>query len=172
MTMSDRLAVMRGGRIEQVGGPQDVYERPATEFVADFLGASNLLAGKIRERAMLRTVVELEDGTIVSVPGEGPPGDLVKVGVRPEKVTLETKPASGSDGGWNCVDGTLRVATYTGVSYQYVVDRPDGAEVTVYEQNLGAVPVPDAGSPVRLKWRPKHTFLVTPAEIPLEQEEP
>jgi spermidine/putrescine transport system ATP-binding protein len=108
----------------------------------------------------------------VSVPGEGPPGDLVKVGVRPEKVTLETNPAPGSDTGWNCVNGTLRVATYTGVSYQYVVDRPDGAEVTVYEQNLGAVPVPDAGTPVRLQWRPEHTFLMSPSDVPIEQEEP
>jgi len=181
MTLSDRLAVMRGGRIEQIGGPQDVYERPTTEFVAGFLGASNLLAGKVREQRGDRTVVELADGTPVSVPGaEFPPGGRVNVGVRPEKVTLVTSPSGdipiggeiGAGDGWNCVNGILRVATYTGVSYQYVVDRPDGAEVTVYEQNLGAVPVPDAGTPVRLQWRPEHTFLMSPSDVPIEQEEP
>src|SRR5205823_8987940 len=109
MTMSDRLAVMRHGRIEQIGEPHDVYERPATEFVAGFLGASNLLDGEVAERGEARITVRLSSGGTVTVPatnGAGSPGSKVRVGVRPEKVRLE--PDDGpSDAAWNCVSGTL-----------------------------------------------------------------
>ena len=65
MVMSDRLAVMSGGRIEQVGPPEDVYDRPATKFVAGFLGASNLIAGDVVGREAGEAVVELENGSTV-----------------------------------------------------------------------------------------------------------
>ena len=173
MTMSNRLAVMRHGKVEQIAPPQDVYEHPATEFVAGFLGASNLLDGRVAGSDGGRVTVELSSGTSVSVPSERlngqATGTAVKVGVRPEKIRLE--PDSGDPpADWNSVTGTLRDATYIGVSHQYTVDGPDERALTVYAQALGAEHVPSPGDRVRLLWRPHHTFIVTPS-APLEEWE-
>jgi spermidine/putrescine transport system ATP-binding protein len=173
MTMSDRLAVMRHGKIEQIGAPEDVYERPATEFVAGFLGASNLLDGEVAESGDAGVTVRLASGGTITVPtanGAGSPGSKVKVGVRPEKIRLESED-SAVQAGWNSVGGTLRMATYVGVSNQYTVDGPEGRTLTVYEQNLGTGPVPAPGQRVRLTWHPDHTFVVQPSEPLAEWEE-
>ncbi len=174
MTMSDRLAVMRRGVIEQIGGPEEVYERPATEFVAGFLGASNLLDGRVADGAGAHAAVDLADGTRLAVPREAlnGHGSTVKFGMRPEKIHLEADDGRPPDG-WNCVAGLLRVATYVGVSHQYTVEGPGGRVLTVYAQNLGGKGerVPDPGEAVRLRWRPEHTFVVTPEPASIEEEE-
>ncbi len=167
MTMSNRLAVMRHGTIEQIGSPEDVYEHPATEFVAGFLGASNLLEGEISGSEDGMAVVSLPGGASVTVPqsrlnGHGP---RVKLGVRPEKIRLEREGGELPQG-WNSVPGVLRVATFVGVSHQFTVSGPEGKTLTVYAQNLGAGDSPATGERVRLIWRPEHTFVVT-ASAPL-----
>jgi spermidine/putrescine transport system ATP-binding protein len=172
MTMSDRLAVIRLGRIEQLGAPEDVYERPATEFVAGFLGASNLLDGELGPTSGDITTVHLSTGSDVRVPTTNLPSDLdreVKVGVRPEKITIESdegEPPAGA----NCVTGLLQMSTYIGVSHQYKVEGPGGKELTVYVQNLGANVAPRPGEKVRLTWSPEFTFVVQPS-APLTEEE-
>ncbi len=90
MVMSDRLAVMSGGRIEQIGRPDMVYDNPATEFVAGFLGASNLIPGDVIERGGDLATVRLDDGTLVHVTSKrlGDRGPRVKIGVRPEKIRV------------------------------------------------------------------------------------
>jgi spermidine/putrescine transport system ATP-binding protein len=172
MTMSNHLAVMRHGKIEQIGAPEDVYERPATEFVAGFLGASNLLDAELKERGDGHAVVALSDGSALMVPAENlnGAGPAVKVGVRPEKIRLQPE-ADEVPSGWNCVTGTMRVATYVGVSHQFTVDGPEGRVLTVYAQNLGSETVPAPGSRVRLVWRPEHTFVVRPSEPLADWEE-
>ncbi|HXF73525.1 MAG TPA: ABC transporter ATP-binding protein [Actinomycetota bacterium] len=172
MTMSNRIAVMRHGRIEQVGPPEDVYEHPATEFVAGFLGASNLLDGEVKERRDGVATIRLAAGGTVRVPEDRMPADLdsvVKVGVRPEKVSIlpegEEPPPDR-----NRVPGLLRMATYIGVSHQYKVEGPGGQELTVYVQNLGATTPPHPGDRVQLVWKPEHTFVVRPS-VPLSEEE-
>jgi spermidine/putrescine transport system ATP-binding protein len=165
MTMSDGLAVMQSGRVEQIGPPQDVYERPATEFVAEFLGASNLLPGSVEDREGELGTVVLGSGEKVRVPsralnGTGP---RVKVGVRPEKIRI--LPQSEAPGhGDNVVHGRLLLSTYVGVSSQYEVETPSGGVITVYEQNLGGPGqwAPARGEPVVLAWHPEHTFVVEP----------
>jgi spermidine/putrescine transport system ATP-binding protein len=173
MTMSNRLAVMRHGRIEQIGPPEAVYESPATEFVAGFLGASNMLDGEIEDSTNGRTTISLATGGIVVAPTDRVPvsGSTVKVGVRPEKITIV--PDDGSvPGGRNSVIGTLRMATYIGVNYQYKVEGPGGHELTVYVQNLGrAGSLPHPGQKVRLEWLPEHTFVVEPSTAPISEEE-
>ena len=163
MTMSNRLAVMRLGRIEQIGQPHDVYEKPATEFVAGFLGASNLLEGEVKERNGQMATVLLSDGAPIHLPTESLNGEAdgarVKVGVRPEKIKIEGGEGD-SPAEWNCVHGTVRDATYIGVSHQYTVDGPEDRTLTVYAQALGAEKVPNRGDRVRLMWRPHHTFIV------------
>src|SRR5688572_3615193 len=91
MTMSDRLAVMRSGKIEQLGSPAEVYEHPATEFVAGFLGASNLLDGEIKDSSNGEVTVRLTTGEAIVAQSATPAeqlGPATKVGVRPEKITI------------------------------------------------------------------------------------
>jgi len=175
MTMSNRLAVMRAGRAEQVGPPEEVYENPQTQFVAAFLGASNLLEGDLKEQTNGTSTVLLAGGDFVHLPNERAPfgvGESVLVGVRPEKITIRSDGGGPTESGWNSVTGLLRMATYIGVSHQYKVEGPGGHELTVWVQNLGAEPAPAPGERVRLSWRWEHTFAVLPQEgITMEEEE-
>jgi spermidine/putrescine transport system ATP-binding protein len=175
MTMSDRFAVMRHGKIEQIGAPEEVYESPATEFVAGFLGASNLLNGDLKESVDGFTSIKLDTGEVVRAKTdriERDLGPLVRVGVRPEKITImpdDGNPAPNR----NSITGLLRMSTYIGVNYQFKVDGPDRTELTVYMQNLGAAgSQPSPGQKVRLEWLPEHTFVVAPsAPLSIEEEE-
>jgi spermidine/putrescine transport system ATP-binding protein len=172
MTMSNRLAVMRHGKVEQIGPPEDVYENPATEFVAGFLGASNLLDGEVKEERDGNALILLTGGTTVIVPSErvdGEVGEPVRVGVRPEKITLQTD-AGETPPDLNSVTGLLRMSTYIGVSHQYRVEGPGGTTLTVYQQNLGAGPVPQPGESVRLTWQPEYTFAVRPSGTSHDEE--
>lgn len=172
MTMSNRLAVMRHGRIEQLGAPEEVYEHPATEFVAGFLGASNLLDGQVASLNGAATVRLASGETVLAEdPSIGAAvGSDVKVGVRPEKISI-VPVTEDESGDRNHVAGTVRMATYIGVNYQYTVDGPGGRELTVFVQNQGATGShPTVGQRVRLEWLPEHTFVVEPAAEPLEEE--
>ncbi|HUL84777.1 MAG TPA: ABC transporter ATP-binding protein [Actinomycetota bacterium] len=172
MTMSDRLAVMRHGKIEQLGEPEQVYESPATEFVAGFLGASNLLDGEITsENGMAQ--VRLTSGEMIQLPTQRVPSGVdktVRIGVRPEKISIASSDAE-APAGTNSVTGLLRISTYIGVSHQYKIEGPGAKELTVYVQNLGAGPAPAPGEKVRLSWLPEHTFAVVPSAPISEQEE-
>jgi spermidine/putrescine transport system ATP-binding protein len=175
MTMSNRLAVMRAGQAEQIGPPEEVYENPQTQFVAAFLGASNLLEGDLKEQSNGTSTVLLAGGDVVHLPNDRAPfgvGTSVLVGVRPEKITIRSDGNRSAEPGWNSVSGLLRMATYIGVSHQFNVEGPGGHELTVWVQNLGAEPVPAPGERVRLSWRWEHTFAVLPQEgVSLEEEE-
>jgi spermidine/putrescine transport system ATP-binding protein len=173
MTMSDRLAVMRHGRIEQLGAPEDVYEHPATEFVAGFLGASNLLDGELTSMNGAATVRLATGEVVVAEDPQLPPdvGSSIRVGVRPEKISIVPE-TEGEPTGRNHVAGTVRMATYIGVNYQYKVDGPGGHELTVYVQNQGATGShPTVGQRVRLEWLPEHTFVVEHLTSLEEEEE-
>ena len=161
MVMSNRLAVMNGGHVEQVATPEEAYDRPATEFVAGFLGASNLLPGRVAEHADGLVRVELDRGGSVLADARDAPADasLVQVGVRPEKLRL-----SGTRGDvpprTNTLDGRVTLVTYIGVSHQYAVELAGGGELTVYAQNAGGAALPQTGDSVRVLWEPEHTFIV------------
>jgi spermidine/putrescine transport system ATP-binding protein len=152
MTMADRIAIMNAGKIEQLGAPTDLYERPQTAFVASFLGISNLLPGTIAGPDAVR----LDDGTEVRLA----PGTLngqtgrVAVGVRPEKIRLGHAEA-------NRLTGRLLETAYVGVATQYVLETRAG-NVSVYVQNSepGA---PDA-APSEISWSPDSTFVVDSME--------
>jgi spermidine/putrescine transport system ATP-binding protein len=165
MTMSNRLAVMRRGRIEQIGRPETVYDLPSTEFVAGFLGASNLLPGEVKERSEDTATVLVTGGSVLRVPASRVPEGAVdvRVGVRPEKLHIEAASASPPGEGWNAVEGELRDVTYIGVSHQFTVVGPGGSRLTVYEQNRGTADIPSPGERVRMRWEPEHTFAVVPA---------
>jgi len=165
MTMSNRIAVMRHGQIEQLGVPEELYERPQTAFVAGFLGVSNLLEGEVAGREGALVVVKLRDGTVLRAPSGGADGGAVRIGVRPEKLrvlALTSEPPAASDG-LNALDGTILDASYIGVSTQYLVATGDGHRLIVYSQNLetgGAAEALADGQRVRLTWKPQHTFVI------------
>lgn len=165
MTMSDRIAVMHSGRIEDLDSPEDVYEHPTTDFVASFLGASNLLNGQVTARQQDVATISAEGGCVLHCSTRRLPADVttVRVGVRPEKILIRADEGD-PEPGWNNVPGVLRVATFTGVGNQYLVDGPGGTQLTVYAQNLGSGTAPRTGDAVRLLWRPEHTFIVRPSD--------
>jgi spermidine/putrescine transport system ATP-binding protein len=171
MTMSDRIAVMRHGKIEQLGPPEELYERPTTAFVAGFLGVSNLLDGDVVDRNGALTGIKVSDGTVLRAPSELVNGAAqVRVGIRPEKLRVlamnDGQAADGADG-LNRLQGTVLDASYIGVSTQYLVETGDGHKLTVYAQNLetsGAAEALADGQRVLLTWKPQHTFVIEAAE--------
>ncbi|MEO8511205.1 MAG: ABC transporter ATP-binding protein [Chloroflexota bacterium] len=164
MTMSDRIAVMRAGRIEQLGRPDELYERPRTSFVAGFLGISNLLDGEVADRDAEFVHVRLADGALIRVPGGSINGaHAVRVGIRPEKLRLQPDQQAAVASGDNALDGRVLDASYIGVSTQYLVETRDRQKLVVYAQNLDTSGAHEAladGQPVRVSWRPQHTFVI------------
>jgi spermidine/putrescine transport system ATP-binding protein len=151
MTMADTIAVMSGGRIEQLGSPTELYEQPKTAFVAGFLGVSNLLHGTVSGPASVRLV----GGNEVTVAHEALAGRTgnVAVGVRPEKVRLGRSER-------NSFKGRVRETAYVGVSTQYIVETTAGA-LTVYVQNAepGSGSIAPGGE-VELSFSPEAAFVV------------
>jgi spermidine/putrescine transport system ATP-binding protein len=155
MTMADRIAVMNQGRIEQLGTPTELYETPATAFVAGFLGVSNLIPGTVSgpDTVRLRGGPEVRvNPTVLS----GRTGE-VAVGIRPEKIEL-------GNGQANSLDGRVAEQAYVGVATQYIVDT-DCGRLTVYRQNAspglnGAA----LGQRLTLSWSPDSAFVVDSME--------
>ena len=163
MTMSDRIAVMNSGRYEQLGDPESLYERPATRFVAGFLGISNLLPGAVEGTDPTYVTVRLSDDSRVRAPRASADGQQrVSVGVRPEKIRLRD-PAESAPSGHNELSGVVRDASYLGVSTQYQIEARGGIRLTVYEQNVERATRAELWAPgeaVRLTWSPDHSFIV------------
>jgi spermidine/putrescine transport system ATP-binding protein len=155
MTMADRIAVMNAGRIEQLGTPTELYETPATAYVAGFLGVSNLIAGTVSGAETVR----LRQGPEVRVPRDvlnGRTGD-VAVGIRPEKIEL-------GGGQPNVLEGKIVEEAYVGVATQYIVETECG-RLTVYRQNATpGVNGAATGQRLSLSWSPESTFVVDPPE--------
>ncbi len=153
MTMADTIAVMNRGRVEQIGSPTELYETPRTEFVAGFLGVSNLLRGRVVGPDRVRIAA----GDELQVALGGRTGD-VALGVRPEKIRI-----GHATEGMNSLSGTVRETAYVGVATQYVVATGAG-DIVVYSQNseTGAPLAP--GSVALLSWSAAATFVVDPTE--------
>jgi len=164
MTMSDRIAVMNKGHYEQLGEPEALYERPTTQFVAGFLGVSNLLSGKHEGVEGPQAAFTLRDGSLCRVPStllEGRKGTLA-LGVRPEKIRM-FQPSDDIPEGFNRVPGVVSHASYLGVSTQYIVTLGDGHRMTVFEQNVERATKAELwvhGEQVVLAWAPEHSFVV------------
>jgi spermidine/putrescine transport system ATP-binding protein len=161
LTMSDRIAVMNAGRVEQVADPEGVYERPATTFVAGFIGVSNLMPAVVAGSEEVR----LEHGPAVQVPVNGlAPGDRCHAVVRPEKLRIEPlEAAAPSVNGMPRVEGTVESSLYLGTSTQIVVDLGDGVRMTVLVPNASEAErqrLPGGGARVALSWDPEHMHVV------------
>jgi putative spermidine/putrescine transport system ATP-binding protein len=147
--MSDRIAVMNQGRIEQVGSPNEVYERPATGFVAGFVGVSNLLSG---EAARLVT------------------DNPASITVRPEKISI-VDAGQATGGGEASLVGSIRESIYVGSFTRYVVDLNAGGELVVVQQNTALAAQEgrrQPGDQVRLVWSRQDSRPVDAAEQTLQ----
>jgi spermidine/putrescine transport system ATP-binding protein len=153
ITLSNRIVVMNGGRLEQEGSPTEVYERPRTRFVADFIGLTNFIAGQVREvtlaspsDGMSRVVVTTDCGDIccASAESDSRVGTSVTIALRPEKISLLDASATPHEG-WNAVQGVVTHATFLGAQNEYQVridpqrESGQGQLITVRQQNLGAL---------------------------------
>jgi spermidine/putrescine transport system ATP-binding protein len=134
LTMSDRLAVMRDGRVEQVGTPSEVYEEPRTSYVADFLGVSNLMDARADGLdADGRGKLRLGDFELVAGQGDTDARGDVKVVIRPERIRLEESGASGQ----NRVPGMVERVVYVGSIMQVIVHLAPGQTLQAWVQNQG-----------------------------------
>jgi putative spermidine/putrescine transport system ATP-binding protein len=137
LTMSDRIAVFNEGKIQQVGTPAEIYERPASAFVAGFVGTSNLVSGEVASRIT---------------------GSPETFSIRPEKIHLDS--ASGEPGkDMFCIDGVIRDVVYLGLFTRYLVEIEGGSDLVVIEQNLKTTSMDvlaAKGQKVRLHWHKDH----------------
>jgi spermidine/putrescine ABC transporter ATP-binding subunit len=157
LTMSDRLAVMRSGRIEQLGTPQEIYERPANAFVADFIGDTNLLRGRVTGPAGAAMLIDCRGAMlrVLSAGGVSVGGEAV-VALRPEKVVLA--PAARMDNDLACVVTHL---VYLGESVVYHLRSEEGIELAALELARPGTPGYPVGTKVRAGWQAEHACVLT-----------
>ena len=160
MDMADTVAVMNKGRIEQMGAPEALYERPKTLFVSKFLGQSNIFVGDVVESSGDSVSISVA-GRQIKVPtnrAEKTKGTIA-IGVRPEKAFFHEDAEPAANAGLNIVGpGEIIDIRFTGVSNQYLIDIPNPGEITVFAQNIGKSPVTELGAKVWVSWKVEHSF--------------
>ena len=156
MSMSDRIAVMHEGRIEQIGSPQEIYERPESPFVADFIGDTNLFQGRIEYNSDSTVVVKTNSGLEISIEqskvsgknGEIYGGASVVLSVRPEKVNLSLYSPDVSE---NCFEGRLTNVMYMGTHIHYQLNLLSGDQIMVRQPNTEGT-LPNQDTPIYVYW--------------------
>jgi spermidine/putrescine transport system ATP-binding protein len=159
LTMSDRIAVMDAGVIEQLGTSREIYERPATRFVAGFIGTSNLISGRVDGVEGNRAVLSYgDDGrVIVPLPHAVGPGDAIEVSVRPEKIDLHHTQPPPTDA--SVLSGVVTEVVYHGTSTNYTVTTAAGPDFVVFDQNTSSADdLAERGDHVFLTWAPQHSY--------------
>ena len=163
LTMSDRIAVMNEGVIEQIAGPEEVYERPTTTFVAGFIGVSNLMPATVSATDGGRATVRLEAGGEVEAARNGlDSGDSCHAVVRPEKLRVHRREGPVPSG-HPSVEGTVESSVFLGTATQIVIRIAGGVPLTVLIPNADEAErqdLPGGGAEVRLSWAPEHIHLV------------
>jgi spermidine/putrescine transport system ATP-binding protein len=162
LTMSDRIAVMHKGRIQQLGGPEEIYERPATRYVADFIGETNFLEGKIAEIHSEWTEVNIGEAFLLHAPTiDGlTSGQGVAVALRPEKLTVQVD----VDPNLHCISGIVEEVVYIGTDTRYIVNLIGGHRVVARIQNLSSsklITHYPPGSEVIVGWEPSSGRILT-----------
>ena len=163
LTMSDRIAVMDHGVIEQLGEPEEIYERPRTTFVAGFIGVSNLMPGEVVSTGTGTVELRLDAGVTVRTGAAGVSvGDRAHAVVRPEKLQLRRANGAAPDGRAS-VDGQVESSLYMGTATQVIVRLTDDTRMTVLVPNTDEEArrqLPAAGDPARLTWSSDNIHMV------------
>jgi spermidine/putrescine transport system ATP-binding protein len=155
--MSDRIAVMSDGRVVQCGAPEDVYEHPTEEFVAGFIGISNLLEGVVEDQGTVRIGVGMR--IPAPLPADCSRGDVIQLSVRPEKIAVDDE----IEDGMVSLEGTIEGRVYLGVSTQITVALGDGSRLVALEQATYRASADDRWEPgmtVRLGWHPENCLVL------------
>ncbi|MFM1784221.1 MAG: hypothetical protein RLZZ579_498 [Actinomycetota bacterium] len=169
MDMADTVAVMNQGRIEQMGAPEALYDRPKTAFVAKFLGQSNIFVGEVVEENANAVVINC-NGQRIATPKDRSEkhSGKIAVGFRPEKATFHSEKPK-LDSNHNMVGpGEIIDIRFTGVSNQYLIDVPGFGDITVFAQNVGKSPVVELGAQVWVSWKVEHGFGLS--DLPLKAD--
>jgi ABC-type Fe3+/spermidine/putrescine transport system ATPase subunit len=170
LSLSDRVAVMRDGRVLQLGPPRELYERPRTRFVADFVGTNNLVSGTVVETAGESVTVDTALGRLRGRPpraGESPPaGRPAVLAIRPENVTVATPGAGPGPGDANRCAGRIALAAYLGSTLRYDVDAAGGITLKVDIRDAWHHAPLARGTPVTLDFLPSVTLALPDDEPP------
>ncbi len=166
LTMSDRIAVMNRGRIEQLGTPEELYDRPATTFVADFIGTTNLLHGVVEAVEAGAAVVRLASGDLCRVGTVGRAvGETVDLSVRPESITIA--PLPNGNGSSALLGATIQQAAYLGATVQYQLRTAGGIPMTALAPKTAGRLEP--GTQVALSWPAGEALVLGAGEATLEE---
>ena len=157
LTMSDRIAIMDGGKVQQLADPRSLYERPETSFVADFIGTSNALRVEVSRRDDGIAVMTLGDGERICVDCGTAVGEAVQITVRPEKIRIG---GSDDDPSRSRVRGTVVERIYLGSLSQVLVELGTGERLVVHELNDDFVSTVGPGDPTDLSWAARHSLVV------------
>jgi spermidine/putrescine transport system ATP-binding protein len=157
LTMSDRIAVMDGGRVQQLAEPTTLYETPANRFVAGFIGQTNVFSGTIESESGGRVALRTAGGQRIEVMArdETVPnlGEEVHAAVRPEKVRF-------GESGDNVSAAEVRQIVYLGASTQYIVELDGGGRLVLHQQNAFDATGPSEGDGVSVAWDAQHCLLL------------
>jgi spermidine/putrescine transport system ATP-binding protein len=165
LTMSDRIAVMNRGKVEQLGTPEELYERPATRFVADFIGTTNLLHGTVEEVGPDGATVRLDSGDRCRVSGVGrEAGQSVDLSLRPEAIAVR---AIDGDGPAPDIEAVVEQVAYLGNAVQYVIRTRGGLGMTILSAKTGPRLIAEQG--VALSWSPAEALVL--GDRPASMEE-
>jgi spermidine/putrescine transport system ATP-binding protein len=156
LTMSDRIAVMEGGVVQQLADPRTLYEQPRTAFVAGFIGTSNSIRLDVTRRDGTLAVMELTDGMRVVAADPGGYADALTITVRPEKIRI----GEASDGDGSRVAGEVIERIYLGSLSQTVVEIATGERLVVHELNDDEAIAVEPGERVVLSWAARHSLIV------------
>ncbi len=162
LAMSNRIAVMNEGVIEQIGNPREIYERPATAFVADFIGSLNVLDFRVDEVAEGRALMRVGENERIVVPGGSGvrAGDCLKVAVRPERIRIEPAGDGRAPEGGSRLEGVIAEVVYLGILIHFHVDTDGVGRIVSHRMNDEQVAGLEPGRRVVLTWMPEHSSLV------------
>ena len=165
LTMSDRIAVMNHGKVEQIGLPEELYEHPATRFVADFMGTTNLLKGSVAAIEGSVATIRLDggDGCRAVLVDSVAIGDAIEISIRPESVSI----ARPGQGGSPSIEGRIEQSAYLGANVQYQVRSQGGILLSVIAPKSGLRFV--AGDDVEIGWLPDDALVVAERGSPPEE---
>jgi putative spermidine/putrescine transport system ATP-binding protein len=155
LVISDRIAVMRGGAIEQVGRPPEIYERPENSFVAEFVGDSNLLLGAVATRRDGYLEIKIDNGMRVVAAGDELPGTLVAVLVRPERLRV----SNAAEDPVNLFHGRVLESVYVGNSHKHRIRLDGGRELLLRTPVLAGQRAPAVGESIAVRFAPEDAHL-------------
>ncbi len=162
LTMADKIAIMRDGRLEQIGPPAEVYGRPLSRFIASFLGAANFFHGRVDQVSRGSSRVSLAGGVRLSLPAHRDVGSPVTIALRPEAISVEPLPAGESPIPPNAVDAMVEQIVYHGFVSHLYLKQKNGEPLIAFQQNQSGaeVPVLTAGMKVRALWAEASNHIV------------